>query len=70
MSALVREIMAEYNAGKLIVPTAPGSQIVGTSAWVPVEMWAKFSSKSEKEGHSTQWIFRSYLDRERVEAAS
>ena len=69
MSAMVRGIMAEYNSGQLVVPSAPGSQIVGTSMWVPVEMWARFSAKSEKEGHSTQWIFRTWLDREHVEAA-
>ena len=68
MSALVRQIMAEYNSGQLTVPSAPPSQIVGTSVWVPVEMWAKFSTKSEKEGFSTQWIFRSWLDREDVAA--
>lgn len=68
-SALTRQIMQEYNSGQLMVPDAPGSQIVGTSVWVPIEMWTKFSKKSDANGHSTQWIFRSWLDREQVQAA-
>jgi len=64
MSALIRQIMSEYNSGQLTVTSAPGSNIVGTSAWLPVDLWTKFSHKSEKEGHSTQWIFRQWLDRE------
>lgn len=65
-SALVRAVMEEYVDGKLVVPDAPGPQIVSTSVWVPRKLWARFAAKSEKNGHSSQWILRSWLDRERV----
>jgi hypothetical protein len=63
-SALGRVIMDEYVAGTLVVPDAPGPQIVSTSVWVPRDLWARFAKKSEKNGHSSQWIFRTWLDRE------
>ena len=68
VSALTRAIMSEYVAGTLVVPDAPGPQIVSTSMWVPADLWARFTKKSEKNGHSSQWIFRTWLDRERTAA--
>lgn len=63
-SALGRLIMQEYVDGKLIVPGQPGAQIVSTSLWVDPELWSKFIAKSDKAGLSSQWIIRSWLDRE------
>ena len=67
-SALVRQIMADYTNGTLVVPTIPGPQTVSTSMWLPPELWTKFTAKSEREGHSSQWIFRTWLDRESIAA--
>lgn len=68
MSALGREIMEEYVDGKLVVPSSPGPQLVSTSLWVAPELWAKFITRSESNEHSMQWIFRTWLDRERPAA--
>ena len=68
ISALVRQIMTDYTSGNLVVPTIPGPQTVSTSVWVQPELWAKFTAKSERESHSSQWIFRTWLDREDVAA--
>lgn len=65
MSALTRSIMEEYVSGQLPVPETPGPTIVSTSMWVPPDLWQKFTGKSEAEGHSSQWIFRTWLDRQR-----
>jgi hypothetical protein len=67
-SALVRQIIQDYVAGDLIVLEPPGPQIVSTSVWLSPELWEKFTAKSQREGHSTQWIFRSWLDREAAAA--
>jgi hypothetical protein len=64
MSKLTVSIMEDYVNGKLIVPSTPGPQIVSTSMWVPPELWQAFIAKTEAEGHSTQWILRTWLDRE------
>lgn len=66
VSALGRQIIKEYNDGKLMVVPPPGPQIVATSLWIDPELWAKFIAKSDKAGHSSQWIIRSWLDRESV----
>lgn len=65
VSSLTRAIIDEYIDGTLVVPTTPGPQMVSTSMWVPKETWAQFIAKSEANEHSTQWILRSWLDRER-----
>jgi hypothetical protein len=69
MSALTRGIMEEYIDGKLLVPEPVGPKIVSTSMWVPSTLWAKFTRKTERDGHSSQWIFRTWLDREHSSAA-
>lgn len=68
VSALARLIMEEYVSGTLVVPSTPGPQVVRTSMWVPPELWAKFAKKSDKNQHSSQWIFRQWLEREDVSA--
>lgn len=70
MSALSREIMQDYVSGDLVVPEPVGAGIVSTSMWVTPELWAKFTRKTEREGHSSQWIFRTWLDRERHAASA
>jgi hypothetical protein len=68
VSALSREIMGEYLAGTLQVPSTPGPRLISTSMWIPVDLWTKFTRKSEKQQHSVQWIFRTWLDREQKAA--
>lgn len=62
---LYRIIIQEYVDGALVVPTQPGPEIVGTSVWIKPELWDRFTAKAEREGHPSQWVFRSWLDRER-----